>query len=200
MLSVDRIGGALLLVKAVDIAARGPVALPTPLWGLAMAGWVAGAVALVLGRVGPDGSRACWGGVLIAGTGFAVDYPLELGRQHLVLLLGVALVAVVARDVGERLLLWRLQLSALYGVAALAKLNESFLGGDVLAGAVRAAPFGSTLLPPLSPLLFVLAGIGLILVEVTLAVTPWAPRRRRPAPPSPSAFTWRRSSSWDPRC
>lgn len=50
----------------------------------------------------------------------------------------------------------------------------------MLARAVVAAPLWSSVLPPPPPLLLVLAGIGLIVTEATLAVTPWVPRLRRP--------------------
>ena len=176
MLSADRLGGALVLLKAVDVAVRGPVGLPAPFWAAALAVWVAGGVALLTGR----SPRLCWAAVLVAGAGFAVDYPLELRRHHLVLLMAVALGAAVARDRTERLLLWRVELSRLYGVAALAKVNESFIGGDVLARGVVAAPVWSALLPPPPLALLLLAGLGLIATEAVLAVAPWVPRLRRP--------------------
>lgn len=169
-----------MLVKAVDVVARGPAALPPVLWGGVLALWVAGGLALLSSPSQLGVARACWAAVLVAGIGIAVDAPLELGRQHLVLLVGVALVGVVAREDGERLLLWRMQLTALYGVAALSKVNESFLGGDVLAGAVVAAPLWSWLLPTPPLALLVLAGVALIATETTLAVTPWVSRLRRP--------------------
>ncbi len=180
MLTADRVGGALVLVKAVDVAVRGPVELPSALWLAVLALWVAGGLALLTSRGGFTGGRVAWGVVLLAGAGLAVDYPLDLRRQHLVLLMGVALAAVVARHVDERLLLWRVQLTALYGVAALAKVNESFLGGDVLARAVVDAPLWSALLPSPPTLLLIAAGIALITVEAALAVTPWVRRLRRP--------------------
>ncbi len=180
MLTADRIGGALVLLKAVDVAVRGPVELPGGLWLAVLALWVAGGLALLTSQGGFTGRRVAWGAVLVAGAGLAVDYPLELRRQHLVLLMGVALAALVARDVDERLLLWRMQLTALYGVAAVAKVNESFLGGDVLARAVVAAPLWSALLPPPPTLLLIAAGFGLIASEAALAVTPWVRRLRRP--------------------
>lgn len=176
MLSADRLGGALVLVKAVDVAVRGAVGLPAPLWAAALAVWVVAGVGLV-GRRRP---RACWAAVVVAGAGFAVDYPLELRRHHLVLLMAVALGAAVARNRSERLLLWRVELSTLYGVAALAKVNESFLGGDVLYRGVVAAPLWSALLPPPPLALLLLAGVGLIATEALLAVTPWVPRLRVP--------------------
>lgn len=180
MLSADRIAGALILVKAVDVALRGPAELPALAWTAVLALWVAGGFALLAGQVRFAATRLCWAAVLVAGAGLAVDYPLDLRRQHLVLLMGVALGALVARDVAERLLLWRVQLTALYGVAALAKVNESFLGGDVLARGVVAAPLWSSLLSPPPPVLLVLAGVGLIATEALLAVTPWVARLRRP--------------------
>lgn len=180
MLTADRIVGGLVLLKACDVAVRGPVELPAPLWAAVLLLWLAGGLALLTGPGRLAVARTGWGAVLLAGAGLAVDYPLELYRQHLVLLMALALGALVARDDTERLLLWRVQLTALYGVAALAKVNESFLGGDVLARAVVAAPLWSSVLPPPPPLLLVLAGIGLIVTEATLAVTPWVPRLRRP--------------------
>ena len=176
MLRADRVGGALVLVKAVDVAVRGPVELPAPLWAAALVVWVAGGLGLIAGRH----PRACWAAVVVAGVGFAVDYPLELRRHHLVLLMAVALGAAVARDRTERLLLWRIELSTLYAVAALAKVNESFLGGDVLARGIVAAPVWSALLPPPPLALLLLAGVGLIATEAALAVTPWVARLRRP--------------------
>lgn len=180
MLTADRIVGGLVLLKACDVAVRGPVELPAPLWAAVLALWAAGGLGLLTGPVRPPATRAAWGAVLLAGAGIAVDTPLELYRQHLVLLMAMALGALVARDDRERLLLWRVQLTALYGVAALAKVNESFLGGDVLARAVVAAPLWSALLPPPPALLLIFAGIGLVATEATLAVTPWVPRLRRP--------------------
>lgn len=176
MLSADRVGGALVLLKAVDVLVRGPVELPIPVWAAALAVWVASGLGLLSGRR----PRACWAAVVVAGAAFAVDYPLELRRHHLVLLLAVALGAAVARDHTERLLLWRVELSALYGVAALAKVNESFLGGDVLTRGVVAAPVWSALLPPPPLALLLLAGLALIATEAALAVTPWVGRLRRP--------------------
>jgi hypothetical protein len=179
MLTADRLAGGLVLLKAVDVVLRGPVALPGPLWAAAVTLLVAGGIALLTGRAPRGAARAGWAAVLLGGIAVAVDYPLELRRQHLVLLIAVALGALVARDDGERVLLWRVQLTALYGVAALAKLNESFLGGDVLARAVLDGPFWpSPLQPP--ALLLVLAGVGLIVTEGALAVTPWVAALRRP--------------------
>ena len=97
--------------------------------------------------------------------------------QHTVLLAFVGLAGAVARDAAERLVLWRVQLSVLYGVAAVAKLNASFLGGDVLAGSLRDGPLPVSL--PLPALL--VAGVGVVLLEALLAVAPWVPRFRRPA-------------------
>ena len=174
MLTAARVVGALVLVKAVDVALRGPTALPTVVWLTTLALWLAAGAALVAGC----DRRPVWAAVLVAGAGFAVDLPLELRRQHLVLLMGVALAAAVARDRGERLLLWRLQLTALYGFAALAKLNESFLGGDVLATATALGPLGPPAVP--SPGALVALSVALVAVEVLLATAPWLPRLRRP--------------------
>ncbi len=178
MLTADRIAGVLVLIKAVDVVLRGPVVMAGPLWLGTVALLGIGGGALLTGPARRSAARASWGAVLVGGAGVAVDYPLELRRHHLVLLMAVALGALVAHDDGERLLLWRVQLSALYGVAALAKLNESFLGGDVLARAVLAGPLWLSPLPP-PALLLVLAGVGLIATEGALAVTPWVPRLRR---------------------
>jgi hypothetical protein len=158
VLTAGRVLGALVLVKAVDLALSGghPAALVV---------LVAGGALLLRDR------EAGWPLVLVGGLALLALAPVELRRQHLVLLVGVALVATVTRDDGERLLLWRTQLSALYGFAAAAKLNEAFLSGTVLAEAV-AVPL------PLPAL--VAAGIGLVVGEVLLAVTPWVPSLRRP--------------------
>ena len=142
--------------------------------------WLAAGAALSSGHLPAGLVRPAWGAVLTTGAGLAADYPLDLRRQHLFLLLGTALAALVARDAAERLLLWRVQLTALYGLAALAKLNESFLGGDVLALTVATGPLGPwTPSPPAA--LLVLAGLLLVATEATLAVAPWVPRLRRPA-------------------
>lgn len=178
MLSADRLIGALVLVKAGNVVLRGPGELPAPLWSAALLLWIAGGLGLVSSR-GPGG-RACWAAVLLGGAGFAVDLPLELWRQHLVLLGTVALAAAVARDTPERLLLWRVQLSVLYGVTALAKVNETFLGGDVLFGAVVAAPLWSSVASPPPTALLLGAGVAVIVTELGLAVAPWVERLRRP--------------------
>lgn len=171
MLTAGRVIGALVLVKSVDVGMRGAQDLPTPLWLLSLVLLVFGGALLLAGRERPG-----WAALLAGGVLAAVDFPPELRWQHLFLLLLVALAALVARDDAERLLLWRVQLGALYGTAALAKLNTSYLGGDVLAGVANTAPLGSGLLPtpPLAVLL--VAGVGLIGVEVLLAVTPWVRR------------------------
>lgn len=188
MLSVRRVAGALVLLKAVDAVLRGPVGLPAAAWAVALGLFVGGGVVLAVGPARRAWVRGGWAGTLVGAVGLAVDLPLELRRQHLVLLMGVALIGLVTRSLDERLLLWRVQLSALYGVAALAKLNESFLGGDVLAGAVVAAPAWSSVLDPPPPQVLVLAGLGLIAVEATLAVAPWVARLRRPGTALAVAF------------
>jgi hypothetical protein len=175
-LHADRVVGALVLVKAVDVLARGPSALPAPAWVLVLAAFVSGGAGLAAGTV--RRTPGCWALVLGGAAVLAVDFPVDLRRQHLVLLMGVALVALVARDADERLLLWRVQLTALYGVAALAKLNESFLGGDVLVRAVVDAPLWSAVLPLPPPALLVGAGTLLVAAELALAVTPWVARLR----------------------
>ena len=173
MLSAARVVGALVLVKAVDVVLRGPSALPAAVWVAALALWAAGGLVLLAGR----DVRAAWAAVLVGGLAFAVDLPLELRRQHLVLLMGVALAAAVAREPRERLLLWRLQLSTLYGFAALAKVNESFLGGDVLARTTAEGPLGASAVP--SPVGLIAVSVAFVVVEVLLAVTPWIARLRR---------------------
>lgn len=172
MLSFDRLVGALVLVKALDVVSRGPTG-GAVLWAAAAAVLVAGGAGLLAGR-----GRAGWLAVLVGGCAVAVEQPLELRLQHLVLLVGVAVVALVARDDGERLVLWRVQLSALYGTAAVAKLNESYLGGDVLAGTLATAPAGTGLLPPLPLAVLLATGVALVVLELLLAITPWVPRLR----------------------
>jgi len=162
------------------VALRGPQTLPGPLWAVVLLLWSGAGAALLSGRLPARLVRPVWGVVLVTGVAVAIDYPLDLRRQHLFLLLGTALAALAARAGAERLLLWRFQLTALYGVAALAKLNESFLGGDVLALTVATGPLGPWLPSP-PALLLGLAGLLLLATEATLAVTPWVPRLRRPA-------------------
>ena len=170
MLTFPRVIGALVLLKAVDVVLRGPAELPPAAWGAALALWAGGGAALAAGRT----SRASWAAVLVAGLALSADLPLELRRQHLVLLMGVALVGAVTFDAEERLLLWRTQLSVLYAFAAVAKLNETFLSGSVLAGALTGGPVP---LPRLPLLALVLAGLLLIAVEVLLAASPWVLQR-----------------------
>ena len=167
MLTAGRVVGVLVLLKAVDVALRGPGSLPAALWVAVLALWAGAGLA----QVAAVRERTAWAVLLASGLLLAVDAPVELRRQHLVLLLGVALVGAVTGDPAERLLLWRSQLSVLYGVAALAKLNESFLGGSVLADTL-------TVGLPLPALLA--AGVALVAVEALLAVAPWVPRLRRP--------------------
>ena len=156
MLSVERILGGLVLLKGLDLALTGshPAALAV---------FLVGGVLLLRDRA------LGWPLVLTGGLALLALAPLELRRQHLVLLVGIALVATVARDDGTRLMLWRTQLSALYGFAVLAKLNEAFLSGTVMAEALR--------VPLPLPVLLAL-GVSLLGVEALLAVTPWVPRLR----------------------
>jgi hypothetical protein len=163
VLSSSRVLGALVLVKAADVALRDGALLPLLVWSTA-------GVALLTGRNG----RAWWAALLVAGAGLAADLPLDLRRQHLVLLMGVALVGAVTADDAERLRLWRLQLTALYAFAALAKLNETFLSGSVLAAALDGGPVP---LPRLPVLVLVALGVALVAVEALLAVTPWVLQR-----------------------
>lgn len=178
--TTDRVVGALVLVKAMDVVARGPGDLPGALWAGVLGVFAAGGAGLLTSPARRTTSRACWTAVLLGAAGIAADFPVDLRRQHLFLLMGVALGALVAGGTAERLTLWRVQLTALYAVAALAKVNESFLGGDVLVRAVVAAPFWSALLPLPPPGVLISAGVALIAVELVLAVTPWVPRLRRP--------------------
>lgn len=173
MLTAGRLLGVLVLLKAVDVGVRGPAA-GAALWVLVVAVLATAGGLLVAGT-----DRAGWW-VLLLGCALAVaEQPLELRLQHTVLLGWAALGAVVAARDAERLLLWRVLLSALYGVAAVAKLNESYLGGDTLALALTGAPLGSGLLPLPPPAVLITAGVALIAVEVVLAVVPWVPRLHR---------------------
>ena len=173
MLSADRLVGGLVLLKMLDVAVRGPADGPV-LWTVATGLLATGGLLLALDR-----TRAGWPVVLAGCIAVVVEQPLELRLQHTVLLAWAALGAVVARDAAERLLLWRVLVSALYGGAALAKLNESSLGGDALALSLTGAPFGTGLLPLPPPALLVAMALGLVAVEVLLAMTPWVTRIAR---------------------
>jgi hypothetical protein len=168
VLTLPRVVGALAVLKAADVALRGPL---TTTSALAAAVLAAGGAALVAGR-----GRAAWAVVLAGAVLSVVDLPFDLVRQHVVLLGLVALVLIVARDDGERLLLLRVQVSALYGVAALAKLNEPYLAGTVIGAAVADAPSGTGAVGVLPLPVLVVGSLGLIAAEVLLAVTPWLPR------------------------
>ena len=173
MLTAGRLLGGLVLLKTVDVVARGAVS-STLLW-VAGALLLAGAGAALVARR----ERPGWALLLAGAVVTAVDAPVELRRQHLVLLGLVALAALVARTDGERRLLWSVQVSALYGIAAAAKLQETYLSGTVIAAAVAGAPFGTGLVgvPPLP--LAVAASAGLVLTEVLLALVPWVERLQR---------------------
>jgi len=172
VLTATRLLGAVAVLKAVDVVLRAPVSAPAVLSAVAL---VAGGAGLVAG-LDARRSRFAWAAVLLGAALSAVDLPLDLRRQHVVLLGLVALAALVARDDGERLLLWRVQVSALYAVAALAKLNEPYLAGTVLGAAVADAPFGLGLVGVLPLPVLVLASLGLVAAEVLLALTPWVRR------------------------
>lgn len=174
MLTAERAVGALVLLKALDVALRGPAG-GRPLWLAATAVLAAGGALLVAGR-----GRAGWAALLAGCVLVVVEQPLELRLQHTVLLAWAALGALVARDDDERLLLWRVLVSSLYGVAALAKLNESYLGGDALAQTLVRAPFGTGGLPLPPPGLLVAVAVALVVAEVLLAATPWVRRLGAP--------------------
>lgn len=174
MLTAQRALGAIVLVKAVDLAERGATDLPGALWLLALLVWVVGGLALLAAP-----GRLPWALVAASGAALALDSPVDLRRQHLVLLIGLAVAAAVAADDRERLLLWRTQLTALYGFAVLAKLNESFLAGNVLARDVVDAPLWSGLLPTPGPWVLVAASAALVLAELSLGVALWVPRLHR---------------------
>lgn len=161
MLTPERLLGAVVLLKAVDVVDRGP---SSPLFAVVLLAWAAAGVAVLLRP-----SRAAWSVLAVTGVLLAVDFPGDLRRQHLVLLIGLAVAAAVARDAAERRLLWRTQLTVLYAVAALAKANETFLGGDVLALALVTGPLG--LLPP--PWLLAALSAALVATEAALAVLLW---------------------------
>ena len=155
-----------MLLKAVDLVL-------TDVTPLAVVPWTVAGALLLLGR-----DRAVvWAVLLGSAVGVCVDARVELTWQHTVLLAFVALAALVARDATERLLLWRVQVSVLYGVAALAKVNESFLGGGVLAVSLRDGPLGA--FP--GPSLLVAMSVAVVASEAALAVSPWVARLRRPA-------------------
>lgn len=169
MLTADRLLGGLVILKACDVVVRGPAASPLP-WLVAVGVLAVGGVLLLTGR-----PRAGWPVVLAGCAAVVVEQPLELRLQHIVLLAWAALGALVARESAERLLLWRVLVSTLYGVAALAKFNESYLSGDVLGLSLARAPFGTGLIPLPPPALLVGLSVALVAAELLLAATPWLP-------------------------
>lgn len=174
MLSAQRLLGVIVLIKSVDLLQRGPMNLAGPVWALVLAGWVLGGLALAAAP-----SRAWWALIALSGAALCYDSPLELRRQHMVLLIGLALAAVLASGAGERTLLWRTQLTALYGFAVLAKLNESFLAGNVLARDIIDGPVWSGFLGTPGPWLLIAASVAVVATELALAVALWVPRLHR---------------------
>lgn len=175
----DRVLGALVVLKAIDTLLRGPGQLGAAGWTVALLLFTGGGVALL---VLP--SRPAWAAVVAGGLLTAADAPIDLQRQHLVLLLLAGLGAVVARTPDERGLLWRVLVTVLYATAALAKTSETFLGGDVLAVALRDGP-----LPVELPVRVLVAlGVVTIGVEAVLAAAPWSVRAGRVALPLAAAL------------
>ena len=174
MLTADRLIGGIVLLKAVDVTVRGPSGA-TGLWAIAAGVLAVGGALLIADR-----PRAGWLVALAGCAAIVVEQPLELRLQHTVLLAWAALGAYVARGEAERLLLWRVLVSTLYGVAALAKVNESYLSGDALALALSGAPFGTGLVPLPPPALLVSLAVALVAVEILLAAIPWVSRLAGP--------------------
>jgi hypothetical protein len=132
------------------------------------------------------------GSALLASLVATLSLDQQTYGNHLYLMSWLVLLMVVA-DAGaglsvskrsRRIVRWpvlliMLQLSVVYGFSGLTKLNERFLSGETLAGAVRAGvlPFPDSLRMP--AFLSVLAGV-VIVVELFIALLIWR-NRFRPA-------------------
>ncbi len=211
-LAVARIGAALaILLELRDSAetllrlaqpgvARAPwfgPALPViePIAWLVIGTWLAAGVGLLLGF-----RTRLSGGLLTAMLAFTLMADQQLYSNHLYLMTVVtalltvgdsgAAISLDARRRGERLevpawpvALIKLQVSVVYGYAALAKLNPDFLSGSVVASYLRrdgflAVPADWRSLEPML-VLSVLA----VCMEAFLAVALWLPRWRHVAFP-----------------
>ena len=139
------------------------------------------------------GVRATWSGLVLFGC---LVFTLALDQQayanHLYLMTWLVLLLVLA-DAGAGLglrrpdrpavrwpvFLLKCQVSIVYGFAALTKLNEEFLSGQVISGFVHG---GLVDFPDLfrTEAVFVALSVGTVFVELFLAAFLWV-RRFRPA-------------------
>ena len=170
------LAGLEMWVLLNEMLAPGTVRLPLagiPILPLAAVPWLIGvwtcsAVAFTL-----DWQRRASGVVLLAAMAYVLLMDERTYSNHLYLLCLLVLVLTWADDVTARRLM-RVQLSIVYGFAALAKVNLSFLSGAVLLA------YGRTVLPESWLRVEVLATLALLAVlsEAFLAVAFWSDRLR----------------------
>lgn len=209
-LAVARMGvGAAALLKGVDLwgllhELADPTRLRVPWWGLPVPpqelvpvlvlAWMAVSLGLCLGRW----TRTS-GALLAAGVALLLGLDRQLYGNHLYLL-GLLCGLLAVADAGavwsldarrtesprRRLVpawpvtLLQVQLSVVYGFAALAKLNAHYLSGGLLAGFLQG---GLVSFPDVWRVPAVMAPLAVasVTVEAGLALALWSPRWRRPA-------------------
>jgi hypothetical protein len=173
VLNFVRIGfGALLLVKLVDIVARGAERMPLWVTVLISVLWGAAAIALVVGFA----PRLAAALILSLIAWLIIASQWSLFNQHLYLIASIA--AILALRVEVTLLL-RLQLSIVYAFATAAKLNETFLSGTVLYVSVVQRPFWQTLVHVKPPVGFLIGlSCAVVVAEAVLSFGFWLPRFR----------------------
>ena len=149
-----------------------------------LAPWLAFSLLLTLG-VWARGAAA---GIVIVGALLLLDRVIS-NHLYLIMLVGILLsisdserhFALRSRGTGPvrawTLFLLGAQLSIVYGFAALAKLNASWLSGHTLSAFLTQA-----ILPvPDVGVLFSVVAVMVVLVELGLAAAPWFARLRKPA-------------------
>ena len=149
-----------------------------------LAPWLALSILITLGVW----ARAAAAGIVVVGALLLLDRVIS-NHLYLIMLVGILLsvsdserhFAFRPRGAGPvrawTLFLLGAQLSIVYGFAALAKLNASWLSGHALSAFLAQA-----ILPvPDVGVLFPIVAVMVVLVEIGLAAAPWSARLRKPA-------------------
>lgn len=145
-------------------------------WALYVSAWLAASVALTSGRAVRPAAGAI---AVLAVVGWLGPVSNLVDGLALFGWFGLIL-AVTGRD-DERALLLRVQVSVVYGFAAIAKLNPTFLDGDQLRGIFRSRGRWEAPVELLEGGTGTAVALGALAIEVFLAVALWFPRTRRVA-------------------